>query len=122
MGRLSSLYNSRHDYFSQDVRKTESSPQLDPSIDPNNTQVQPVLPSVAPQVRIGKISMFYGTDADVYERAIATHDHHARRHGYPMFVLRRQIQEGYWSKLLYMQSILVQELAKPTEERLQWLM
>lgn len=76
--------------------------------------------------RMGKVTMLFGELEDTYTRAVATHERHAERHGYSMLVLRRQIDvrataEGYWGKLLYMQSILVREMAKPAEERLEWL-
>ncbi|KAI9844583.1 MAG: hypothetical protein M1838_002148 [Thelocarpon superellum] len=79
-------------------------------------------PRLSTKTRLGKVSMSYGEGDALYQRALANHDSHNRRHGYTMTVLGRQIQEGYWSKLLYLQSVLVQELAKPAEERLEWIM
>ncbi|EXJ82227.1 hypothetical protein A1O3_06040 [Capronia epimyces CBS 606.96] len=76
----------------------------------------------ADQARIGLVSMAYGNDTAVYDRAIESHARHAARHKYPLFVLRREVAEGYWSKTLYLISLLIQELAKPESTRLEWLM
>jgi hypothetical protein len=65
--------------------------------------------------------MIYGNNT-VYERAIATHKEHCRRLGYPLFLLRRQVLDGVWNKLAYLVSLIVQELEKPANERLEWLL
>jgi hypothetical protein len=72
--------------------------------------------------RIGKISMLYGRTNTLYERAIRTHEVHARQHGYPSYVLRNEIVGGYWNKPMYILSLIVQELAKPAVDRVEWFM
>lgn len=73
--------------------------------------------------RIGKVTMLYGeTPNPLYERAVRSHRLHNERWNYPMFVLREQITGGYWNKPSYLLSLIVQELAKPRSERLEWLM
>ncbi|KAL2433907.1 hypothetical protein ABEF95_012730 [Exophiala dermatitidis] len=72
--------------------------------------------------RIGLVSMAYGNDTALYDRAIDSHARHAARHNYPLYVLRREVAEGYWSKTLYLISLLVHELSKPQDMRLEWLM
>lgn len=71
---------------------------------------------------VAKVSVLYGEENENYERAIASHERHALRHNYPFYVLRRPVAEGYWNKELYLLSILIQELGKPTSERVDWLM
>ncbi len=66
--------------------------------------------------------MLYGARNDLYERAIQSHERHARRHGYPMYVLRRDISQGYWNKPMFIQAIIIQELCKPAEDRAEWVM
>ncbi|KAB8556627.1 hypothetical protein FH972_025663 [Carpinus fangiana] len=67
--------------------------------------------------------MLYGeTPNPLYERAVRSHRLHNERWNYPMFVLREQIAGGYWNKPSYLMSLIVQELAKPKSERLEWLM
>jgi hypothetical protein len=69
---------------------------------------------------IGKITMLYG-DLPVYERALRSHDQHNKVHGYTMSVLRQQLLPGFWSKPAYILSRLLEEMAKPEEERLEWV-
>jgi hypothetical protein len=71
---------------------------------------------------IGKVTMLYGELSSVYERAVASHDAHAKRHGYPMYVLREQLLDGLWSKPAYLMAVVTAELQKPREERLEWLL
>lgn len=65
--------------------------------------------------------MIYGNNP-VYERAVKTHQEHCRRLGYPVFLLRQQVLDGVWNKLAYLLSLIVQELEKPADERLEWLL
>lgn len=75
-----------------------------------------------PNSKIGKVMMVYGNSSnEIYERAIKTHEEHCRRLGYPLFVLRNPILEGYWNKNAIILSIILQELAKPVDQRLEWL-
>ena len=65
--------------------------------------------------------MLYGHN-DLYTRAIESHVRHAKRWGYPAYILRRDILEGIWSKLAYLLHVLVLEMEKPEHERTKWLM
>jgi hypothetical protein len=65
--------------------------------------------------------MIYGNDS-VYERALDTHKEHCRRLWYPLFVLRNPILDGVWNKYAILLSVLLQELEKPVDQRLQWLL
>lgn len=61
------------------------------------------------------------------ERSTRTHIKHAERWGYPNHILRQDtIGQGEWTvlvfgKLLYLQSIIVGELSRPTKERAEWI-
>jgi hypothetical protein len=72
--------------------------------------------------RIAKVSMVYGKPNPLYKRALKSHEHHAQRWGYSMKVLQRDIAEGYWNKPVYLLSLVLQELAKPPSEQVEWLM
>ncbi|KAI9654836.1 MAG: hypothetical protein M1829_000732 [Trizodia sp. TS-e1964] len=102
----------------------------------NSSSSSVVLPSNEPELievyndrsggsRIGKV-MVLPNNNPTYERAIQTHKIHNRHHGYPMHVLRRNILDskwnGHYNKLTHVLSILLQELSKPKEDRLQWLL
>ncbi|KAL2840618.1 hypothetical protein BJX68DRAFT_271567 [Aspergillus pseudodeflectus] len=73
-----------------------------------------------PQPKVGKVMSVYGNHS-VYERTLATHEQHGRHWGYPLFVLKRPILDGYWNKLAILLSVMLQELAKPVDQRLEWL-
>ncbi|KAJ9651187.1 hypothetical protein H2198_009519 [Neophaeococcomyces mojaviensis] len=68
--------------------------------------------------------MLWGDDATapVMTRALASHERHAERLGYPMKVLRYSLANHYWNKVYWLQEIIVHELSKPPNERLEWLM
>lgn len=72
--------------------------------------------------RIGKVTMIYGDNKSIYERALDTHREHSNRMGYSLFVLRRSILDGVWNKNAILLSLLLQELEKPVDQRLEWLL
>jgi hypothetical protein len=78
-----------------------------------------------PRSKVGKVSMFYregsGPLSAAYERAQRGQAAHNALHGHPGFVLERSIV-GVWSKQTWMLQVMIQELAKPEEERLEWLL
>ena len=80
------------------------------------------LDSIKGQPTIGKISILFGKPNPTYERALRLHDVQNQYYDYPMFILRENLLHGLWSKPAYILSVLLQELAKPKESRLKWLM
>ena len=70
---------------------------------------------------IGKVTMLYGNNS-VYERAFRTHEEHSRRLRYPLLALRNPVLDGVWNKYFSLLSALMQELEKPADRRLQWLL
>lgn len=75
-----------------------------------------------PKSVVGKVHAIFGEPNPTYERALRLHQAHAERNGHPMFVLRRRILSGLWSKPAFILSVILQELEKPEESRLKWLM
>lgn len=73
------------------------------------------------RARIGKVTVIFG-GAATYERAVRTHEAHDRIHGYPLHVLRHGILDDVWSKPAYILNLLLRELSRPEDERLQWLL
>lgn len=65
--------------------------------------------------------MLYGPTNPLYERALATHEVHNARFGYPFFILREQMLPGFWSKPAYILRLLMSELEKPKSQQLEWL-
>ncbi|OAA34355.1 Galactosyl transferase [Metarhizium rileyi] len=72
--------------------------------------------------RVAKVSMLYGKPNSNYEGAIKSHQQHAARWGYPMHVLRQDIAVGFWNKPTYLLATIVDELIKPADKRVQWMM
>jgi hypothetical protein len=66
--------------------------------------------------------MLYGNTSWEYTDCLALHEQHAARHGYTMHVLSNTVAEGYWNKPSYIISLLVQELTKNPEDRVEWFM
>ncbi|KAJ5689009.1 galactosyl transferase GMA12/MNN10 family protein [Penicillium macrosclerotiorum] len=64
--------------------------------------------------------MIYG-DFPIYEKALVSHEEHGRRLNYPVSVLRDPIIDGVWNKPLAILSIILRELEKPLDQRLQWI-
>jgi hypothetical protein len=74
-----------------------------------------------PDYRVDKVSMLFGPN-ELFERALDTQRRHNRVFGYGLKVLSQPVTDGYWNKLLYLLSLITQELAKPAEDRIEWLM
>lgn len=56
--------------------------------------------------------MLYGDVKHTYGRAIETHIRHADRHGYPTYILRRELIDGVWNKLVWLIHVMVEEMNK----------
>ena len=54
---------------------------------------------------------------DLYEAALSSH----KKHGYDLKVFRNPMVEVYWRKPAYLLSLMVEELSKPVESRIEWL-
>ena len=78
--------------------------------------------SMTTQAQVGKVHALFGEENPTYERALRLHELHSQRMGHPMFVLREKLLSGLWSKPAYILSILLEELARPEDERLKWLL
>jgi hypothetical protein len=71
---------------------------------------------------VAKISVIYGELNENYIHAVESHENHAARHGYPQWILRNQLVDGYWNKILYILQIPTQELGKNVADRMEWIM
>jgi hypothetical protein len=86
------------------------------------THSEEVVDTLKIQPRVGKVHAVFGEPNPVYERALRLHESHSDQMGHPMFVLRERLLSGLWSKPAFILSIMLQELAKPEDKRLQWLL
>ncbi|KAF2867466.1 hypothetical protein BDV95DRAFT_610857 [Massariosphaeria phaeospora] len=99
--------------------------EIDDDLELNpTTSVDDIVPvgSSSLKSRFGKITASFGDPDPPYEDAIASHDLHNELHGYPHFILREHMIRGLWSKHGWIMTILGNELAKPEDERLEWLL
>ena len=74
------------------------------------------------KARFAKIAVASGFEDILYERALDTHVEHALRHGYPMYMARENAADGMFNKIAYILDILLNELFKPADERVDWLL
>ncbi|TID25708.1 gb [Venturia nashicola] len=101
-------------------------PVFDPSynktLTPGNGTIQ-MIPenNQAQKPRFAKIAVASGFEDIVYERALDTHFAHAKKHGYPMYMARENAAEGMFNKIAYIMDVLLNELFKPAEDRVEWL-
>lgn len=85
---------------------------------------------VVPEVAIGsnsrpkfaKIAVASGFEDVLYERALQTHIDHSERWGYPLYMARENAADGMFNKVAYIMTILLNELYKPAEDRMEWLL
>lgn len=107
--------------FGLDVQEEPSS--YDSPASPSSPQAAAPSSSGKPAFpRFAKITATFGEPDPPYEEAIASHKLHNEIHNYPQFILREQMLKGLWSKHAYILSIIGNELAKPLEERLEWVL
>ncbi|KJK76414.1 hypothetical protein H634G_08305 [Metarhizium anisopliae BRIP 53293] len=106
-------------YFMRDHLPTLPTP---PSPSPSAAPPPPKSSNVPSSRKVAKVSMLYGPRNSLYERAIQSHERHAARWGYPMLVLRQDIAAGFWNKPTYLLTAVVNELSKPADERIEWMM
>lgn len=81
----------------------------------NDTSLIPVIPT------IGKVTASFGPRDPIYDSAISSHKPHNAAFGYPHFILREQMLKGLWTKHGCLLTIIGSELAKPEDQRLEWL-
>lgn len=80
------------------------------------------LSNTTKQARFAKVAVASGFEDILYERALDTHVQHAIRHGYPMYMARENAADGMFNKIAYILDILLNELFKPADERVEWLL
>ncbi|MCJ1243105.1 hypothetical protein MMC30_000302 [Trapelia coarctata] len=82
---------------------------------------------IAPESRIGKISILLNGKDELMNHALRTHEAHNRRFGYPLYILRHGLLDGggvvggEWNKPAYLLGVVIEEMRKPVGERLEWL-
>jgi hypothetical protein len=81
----------------------------------------PWIPTRFPSdTRIAKATIAYTPLSN--DRSLALHSTHNAAFGYEMHVLRRPIVRGFANTLLWLQHLIVSEMLKNVEERVEWIM
>lgn len=88
----------------------------------NGTQVYLPANNFSSKPKFAKVTVASGFEDIVYEKALGTHWDHAERHGYPMYLARENAVEGMFNKIAYLMDILLNEMYKPVDERVEWLL
>lgn len=105
------------------VTEPEFDPSYNKTLAPGNGTIQ-MIPenNSAQKPRFAKIAVASGFEDILYERALDTHFAHAKKHGYPMYMARENAAEGMFNKIAYIMDVLLNELFKPAEDRVEWLL
>ncbi|KAF2714387.1 glycosyltransferase family 34 protein [Pleomassaria siparia CBS 279.74] len=101
---------------------TDTVPAPDDETPPNENTLPKNPADKSTYPKFGKITATFGEPETQYEDAIASHALHNSIHGYPHFILRERMMRGLWSKHAWMMAVIGQELAKPEDQRLDWVM
>ncbi|CAD6569854.1 MAG: hypothetical protein ASARMPRED_003289 [Alectoria sarmentosa] len=91
----------------------------------------PLLPDILrPKIRQVSMRVYNATNITnniLDERCMATHLEYGKKWGYPTHILREDVKgKGHWNELLfskplYILSLAIAEMAKPVDERAEWL-
>ncbi|KAF9876773.1 galactosyl transferase gma12 mnn10 family protein [Colletotrichum karsti] len=71
--------------------------------------------------RIATVTAQFGKHQNHYARALRTHLVHTLIHDAELHVLCESIVDDFWNKPAFILSLLLEELEKPEDERLEWL-
>jgi hypothetical protein len=73
--------------------------------------------------RISKATILYESSGKTYNAHIlALHDFHDEYFNYKTQVLRTPLVRGALNKFLYLQSLIINELRKPVEQQVEWIL
>jgi len=81
-----------------------------------------ILRNTTKKARFAKVAVASGFEDISYERALDTHKQHAAKHGYPTYIARENAADGMFNKIAQILHILLQELFRPADERVEWLL
>ncbi|CAO2656543.1 Nn.00g053460.m01.CDS01 [Neocucurbitaria sp. VM-36] len=72
--------------------------------------------------RVAFASITTGKTEEAYQRAIQSQMFHSAVHGTSTHVLCEQLSDGAWNKIAFLLSLVMNEMLKPEDERLEWVM
>jgi mannan polymerase II complex MNN10 subunit len=74
------------------------------------------------QKRIGLVTAHFGAQQYPYDEALKTHLFHSLMYGNQAHVLCDPVVSSLWNKPAFILSVLMREMLKPEDQRLEWLM
>ncbi|KAH7177082.1 galactosyl transferase GMA12/MNN10 family-domain-containing protein [Dactylonectria macrodidyma] len=74
-----------------------------------------------PSVRIGTVTAHYGEVQQHYQKALQTHLMYSLIHDTPLEVMCSTVLDSVWNKPAFVLALLLDEMMKPQEERLEWI-
>jgi mannan polymerase II complex MNN10 subunit len=72
--------------------------------------------------RVAFATITTGKPAEAYQRAIQSQMFASAVHGTSTHVLCEQLSDGAWNKIAFLLNLVMNEMLKPAEERLEWIM
>ncbi|KAF1842752.1 glycosyltransferase family 34 protein [Cucurbitaria berberidis CBS 394.84] len=72
--------------------------------------------------RVAFASITTGQPAEAYQRAIQSQMFHSAVHGTSTHILCEQLSDGAWNKIAFLLNLVMNEMLKPEDERLEWVM
>lgn len=72
--------------------------------------------------RIGLVTALFGAQQYPYDEALKTHLFHSLMYGNEAHVLCDPVVASLWNKPAFILSVLMREMLKPEDERIEWLM
>lgn len=85
-------------------------------------EIEPNTTALDKTTRFAKITVASGFEDILYEKALQTHIDHAEKWGYKLYMARENAADGMFNKVAYIMTVLLNELYKPAEERVEWLL
>jgi mannan polymerase II complex MNN10 subunit len=72
--------------------------------------------------RVALATITTGKPKEAYQRAVQSHMLHAAVHETSTHVLCEQLADGVWNKIAFLLNLVQNEMLKPKEERLEWIL
>lgn len=79
-------------------------------------------PFTTSRARIATVTAHFGAVSEHYKKAFKTHLLHSLIHGTEVRVMCDPIIDDLWNKPAYILSLLMREMMKPSNQRLEWIM
>ncbi|UPK96599.1 hypothetical protein LCI18_007534 [Fusarium solani-melongenae] len=104
---------------------SECLPTLNSSLIAESNLIRRACQQLAPYpmsgVRVATVTAHFGTPQEHYQRALQNHLLHSMIHETRLEVMCHPVVDSLWNKPAFILSLLLDEMMKPAEDRLEWL-